>query len=327
MILGPPMARGLRFGYPKGTPMSAPRVLIVRFSAIGDCVMAAWAATSIRGKHPDAFLCWAVEARCAPMVDGHQLVTQKVEFPRDKWKKQRWSPATWQEQLAKYTRMRSLRFDFGLDLQGHSKTALCLRVARPRQRISVAATDALARRLNPLLEPGDPDEHTVERNHRALRTFGEYVIPERPIMPEVPYEGDPNLVTLAVSAGQTEKAYPLERWGALAESLIGSGYRVAFLGGPTDRAPEVAGAEDYVGKLPLRETLALVQASRLHVASDTGTGHMAAAVGTPLISVFGPTDPAVFRPYTPRGVVLREGLSPADVPLATVEAEARRMLL
>ncbi|RYG34251.1 hypothetical protein EON81_16025, partial [bacterium] len=82
----------------------------------------------------------------------------------------------------------------------------------------------------------------------------------------------------------------------------------------------------YVGKLPLRETLALVQASRLHVASDTGTGHMAAAVGTPVISVFGPTDPAVFRPYAKRGIVLRDGSNPADVTLEKLESEVRRSL-
>ncbi|CAN5436385.1 lipopolysaccharide heptosyltransferase II [soil metagenome] len=307
--------------------MSAPRVLIVRFSAIGDCVMAAWAATSVRGKHPDAFLCWAVEGRCAPMVDRTHLVTQRIEFPRDKWKKARWSPRCWQEQLLKYARMRELKFDWGIDLQGHSKTALCLRLAFPKRRLSVAATDAFVRRLNPLMEAGPEGEHTVERNHRALSAFGEFTLPERPIMPDVPHEIDRRLVTIAVSAGQADKAYPSERWAEMARILLAQGYRVAFLGGPTDQPPEVEGAEDHVGKLPLAETLAMVQASAVHLAGDTGTGHMAAAVGTPVVSVFGPTDPARFRPYTQHGIVLKRGGSTADVTLAEVEEAANRYLL
>lgn len=307
--------------------MSAPRVLIVRFSAIGDCVMAAWAATSVRGKHPDAFLCWAVEGRCAPMVDRTQLVTQRIEFPRDKWKKARWSPKAWQEQLLKYARMRELRFDWGVDLQGHSKTALCLRLAFPKKRLSVAATDALARRLNPLLAPGPEGEHTVERNHRALCAFGDFPLPERPIMPDVPIVSEGELVTIAVSAGQGDKAYPLDRWAELAERFLDRGYRVAFLGGPTDTAPVVEGAEDCVGKLRLKDTLAMVQASAVHLAGDTGTGHMAAAVGTPVVSVFGPTDPARFRPYTKKGIVLKAGGSTSDTPLETVEEAANRFLI
>ena len=74
--------------------MSAPRFLLVRFSAIGDCVLSAWAATAIRHKYPEAYLCWAVESRCAAVVDRQRLVTRVCEMPRDRWKKARWSPKT-----------------------------------------------------------------------------------------------------------------------------------------------------------------------------------------------------------------------------------------
>jgi ADP-heptose:LPS heptosyltransferase len=90
------------------------------------------------------------------------------------------------------------------------------------------------------------------------------------------------------------------------------------------------GTEDYVGKLSLDKTMALVAASDLHLAADTGTGHMAAAYGVPVVSIFGPTDPRTYRPYSTHCRVLKEGNRTGDVPpthvveAATALLEARR---
>lgn len=306
--------------------MSQPRFLLVRFSAIGDCVMAAWAATAIRNKYPESFLCWAVEGRCAPVVDRHRLATQRIEFPRDKWKEARWSPKTWREQVLKYTRLRALHFDYGIDLQGHTKTALCLRLAAPRRRIAAATHDVLSSRLNPV-KPGRPEGlHTVEWNHQVLSTFGEFELPELPILPSVDCEPEPRLVTISVSAGQAEKAYPAERWRQVAEVLTREGLHVAFLGGKTDSPIDLPESEDCVGKLSLKATLSRVGKSVLHLASDTGTGHMAAGLGAPVVSVFGPTDPRVFRPFTKKGIVLKNGDRPSDVSVDEVLSAARTLL-
>jgi len=304
--------------------MEAPRVLLVRFSAIGDCVMAAWAATAIRERHPDVFLCWAVEGRCAPVIDRHRLVTQRVEFPRDRWKQARWSPRTWQEQIQKYARLRPLRFDLGFDLQGHSKTALCLRLAKPKRRIAGHATDSLARMLNPVLPAPADALHTVEWNHAVINHLGDFPMPSGPILPDVGAAPESKLVTISVSAGAAEKSYPLAQWESIANNLIEDGYRVVFLGGRNDPHPSVG--EDMVGKLRLKDTLKLVASSAIHLSADTGTGHMAAAVGTPVVSVFGPTDPVRYRPYTPLATVLRNGNRPGNVASSTVLDAARAML-
>jgi len=304
--------------------MSSPRVLIVRFSAIGDCVMAAWAATSIREKWPDAFLCWAVEGRCAPVVDRHALVTQRIEFPRDRWKQARWSPATWREQIQKYTRLRQLRFDLGFDLQGHSKTALCLRIAAPSHRIAAHATDGFAGRLNPIAGAIPPGTHTVDWNHEVLNRLDNIPACALPRLPDVSPHPEDNLVTISVSAGAAEKVYPLGHWEQIATQLIADGFRVVFLGGRPDPHPTVG--EDLVGKLRLKETLRMVSSSRVHLCADTGTGHMAAAVGVPVISVFGPTDPQRFRPYTSNGQVLKVSDRPADVPVDTVLQSFRQVV-
>lgn len=311
--------------------MSSPRFLVVRFSAIGDCVMTAWAATSIRNRYPDAFLCWAVETRCSAVIDRKHLVTQAADFPRDRWKRRRWSPKTWQEQLATFSRLRRLKFDFGIDFQGHSKTAICLRLAKPKERVSAHSTDGFAARLN-LVHGLQPENvHTVDWNHEVLCRFGDFERPIRPMMPlrdevwdSVRQDlGPRRIASISVSAGHPSKAYPAEHWKEVATALMREGFQVVMLGGPTDRPVEAPGAIDMVRKLSLDQTMAVVAHSAIHLAADTGTGHMAAAYGVPVVSIFGPMDPRKFRPYTETGVVLRAGTDPAAVtPAQVIEAAA-----
>jgi ADP-heptose:LPS heptosyltransferase len=229
--------------------------------------------------------------------------------------------------LVAFTRLRTLRLDVGFDLQGHSKTALCLRLANPARRLSARATDPLAAKLNHVVGQRPPETHTVEWNHHVLCQYAPYSLDEQPIMPsfDPPPRGS-NLVTISVGAGQPEKTYPASHWTEVARELQKDGFRVAFLGGPTDSPISLDGCEDYVGKLPFGETMQLVSHSVLHLAADTGTGHVAAAYGVPVVSVFSTMDPREYRPYTKRGIVLREGTDPSSVAPSAVLGAARSLL-
>lgn len=286
--------------------------------------MAVPCASAFRRTHPDGFVAWAVEDRCAAVVDTEALVDERVEARRQTWKAGRWSPRTWREQFAFYSGLRKLRFDYGVDLQGHSKTALCLRIARPAKRAAVGGTDVLARRLNPVVVEKDPLQHRVERNLDVLRSLSEFPGDSAPMMPKAEAarrwvkesRGSAlPLATITVSAGHPAKVVPMQHWVAVAERLMAAGFQAAFLGGPGDPEPAVPEAVNWVGSLPLERTMAAVAESAIHLCGDTGTGHIAAAYGIPVISVFGNMEPARYRPYTEKGVVLKEGAKAADVPL------------
>lgn len=305
------------------------RVLLVRFSAIGDCAMAAHTASCIRRSYPADSLVWVVEERCAPVVDTERLATAKEIFQRAKWKRRAWSVRTYREQFAFFARLRAYRFDIGLDLQGHSKTAICLRLAKPARRLAVRATDGLARMLNPVAK--GLSGHTVERQRQALRQLGTFLGDSTPIMPPLKAErsavrqrtGPGPYAVIAVGAGQPWKAYSQKNWATVAPALT---LPVIFVGGPGESAPKVPGAIDLVGKLDLAETMAAIAESRIVLAADTGAGHLAAAYGVPVVSIFGPTDPAEFRPYTSKGIVLRKGESPDLVTPDSVAAAAKELL-
>ena len=305
--------------------LDGPRFLIVRFSAIGDCVMATWATTAIRQRYPNAFICWAVEERCVDVIDPDELVNELMVVPRQKWRSQRWTPKVLGEQIEICRKLKRMNFDFGIDLQGHLKTAVCLKFARPKRRISVNATDAISKLLNPVPERMPAKAHWVEWQNHVLQNFGPFPLPILPIMPCAP-KVQPKLVTISTSAGHPSKVYPINQWRAVAQNLVADGYQVAFLGALGDPDIELEGARSYVGKLSLAQSMSMVASSELHLAGDTGTGHMAAAYGVPVVSVFGHMDPANYRPYTHRGVVLRRGMEASAVTSEEV-IEASRTLI
>lgn len=293
--------------------MTGPRFLVVKFSAIGDCVLAVPVASRIRCGIPDAFIAWAVDPRCAGVIDVERLVDVRYEIPRETWKTNK---VSWVRQIRHFARLRSFRFDYGLDLQGHSKTAICLRLARPKKSLAVRATDIASRLINPIAEGRLDGQHVIERNLEVLDQLGDFKGDSAPIMPSPePHRAKliallgsfENLATLSVSAGHPSKCYAAEGWAHVARLLLQRGFRVALLGGPGDPHLNVPGAVDFTEKLSLAETAAAVALSRIHLAADTGTGHIAAAYGVPVVSVFGYTKATSFRPYTDKSVVLDAG--------------------
>ncbi len=309
--------------------MSSPRVLILRFTAIGDCVMAAWPVTAIRNAEPNSHITWAVQPRCRPVIAAPSLVNETFLFDREGWKWRVWSAKRWREQLGFYFGLRKMRFDVGLDLQGHSKTALALWLANPKQKWSVGGTDPLAKVWNPVASL-DGATHEVERGMAVVRMWREdLTLPDLPIMPALNAERSRAkemgpMITIQTGAGGPGKAYPVDLWAKVAEGLQSSGCRLVTVGGPGD--PAVPGTEAMNGKLTLNESLAFVAESKVHLAADTGTGHAAAAFGVPVVSIFGPMKPERYRPWTKNGTVLHEGVNPASVPPEQVVREALALL-
>ncbi|MBL8039827.1 MAG: glycosyltransferase family 9 protein [Chthonomonas sp.] len=260
------------------------KVLIVRFRALGDCVMTAWAATALRQSH-GAELTWGVECSCAPIIATPELAEVHT-FNRQHWKKHRWNPATWQDQIRTYLRLRDHKFDAGFDFQGHGKTALALRIAAPMHRFSMPGTDALTKRLNPQFVP--LKVHQVDQNLELVSQFVAVERPRLPMMPDVPppLGLGGKLITITTGAGHADKRIPIGVWDAVGAEFLARGFEVVYLGGSGDPEPTAAGAKNMVGKATITDAMGWIRHSALHIAGDTGTGHIASAYGVPVVSVF-----------------------------------------
>lgn len=218
-------------------------------------------------------------------------------------------------------RPRSLlpRADLLIDTQRHVPTSLALRRLKPRTFISAAA----GWRLSSLRPPEqDKPPAMLGQMLRLLEACG--AAPDLASLPQLAlpaaFEAEaagrlppgPPLVGLAPGAGGRHKCWPLVNYLTLGRALAARGYRPVVLLGPNEREwrrPVADALPEALLPLDAAEsplmTMALARRLSLAVANDSGIGHLLAAAGTALISLFGPTDPKKFAPASPRLVVIR----------------------
>jgi lipopolysaccharide heptosyltransferase I len=297
-----------------------PRILIVRLSAIGDALHALPVLCALRDALPKAFLAWVVEGKTADLLRSHRALDELIVVPRG-WLK---SPRA---VLALRRRLRTLRFDTTIDVQGLTKSAVAARLSGAPRRIGFDGADGreLSRWLNNALVPATAT-HVIERNLELLRPLGiqsptarfDLEIPpadaatSRQILQRLGLN-EPYCV-INPGAGWTSKLWPTDRFAAVARHL-GSARGVRSLvvwAGDLEHswAEEiVAGSGGHATLAPatsLCELAAVVREAALLVGSDTGPLHLAVAVGTPSVGLFGPMPAERNGPYGPQHIALQK---------------------
>jgi len=301
-------------------PNGDPRILIVRLSAIGDCLHTLPVLCALRERRPQAFLGWLVEGRSGDLLREHPALDELIIVPRG-WLK---SPRIiWQLRR----RLRMLRFDVAIDVQGLTKSAIAARLSGAPRRIGMTGVDG--RELSPWLnnEHVEPRAtHIVDRNLELLGPLGvtapqvKFGLP-RPAADESRATGiiaeaglEAGFAVINPGAGWPSKLWPPERFAAVARYL-GHDRGLASLvvwAGPQEKAMAetiVAAGEGYARMAPattLTDLSAVVRRARLFVGSDTGPLHLAAAVGTPCVALFGPMPAERNGPYGAGHAVLQK---------------------
>ncbi len=291
-------------------PGDCPHFLIVRLSAIGDVLHGVPVLNALRDNFPHARISWVVEGRVSELLRGHAALDRVVVAPRGWLKSPR---AVW-----RLTReLRADRPDIALDLQGLARSALVAWLSGARERWGFAGKDG--REFSRWLNTGclqATATHVVDRNLELLRPLGIYQPEVRFDLP--PYKEEAgsmahflrrhDLARFAIinpGAGWPSKRWEMDRFGAVAAYL---GRRhglpsVVAWAGPEERAwagQIVCGSAGQALLAPattLRELAVLLRHARLFVGSDTGPLHIAAAVGTPCVALFGPVPACRNGPY------------------------------
>ena len=302
------------------------RLLILKLSSIGDVVHALPTASAIKRAFPSLRITWAIEEWTAPLVAGHPAVDRIVVFPTMvKWPS---SPAHWVRRLTAAVReLRSEPYDVCLDLQGLARSAALallsrspLRVARAGQREgahlvsfgvplpakAVHAVDEYLSVARWLGAPVDLVSFSVPLPRPAAET-ADALLAARGVGPDRP------IIVVNPSAAQRWKNWPAERWVVVMDALGDCGAVVLI--GTAAQAPahaEIAAAAacrpiDLTGRTTLAEAIALVDRAALHLAPDTGTVHIADAVGTPVVAVYGPSRPWRVGPYRQTANIVYHG--------------------
>jgi len=308
------------------------RFLIVRLGAPGDIVHAIPVAAALRRAFPGSRIDWLVSARHREILDLVPVIDRRlVIHDRPRTVPRSDGEAHGGVSLAGAIReLRKARYDVAIDLQGLIKSALLARSSgAPRVVgfVSSYAREALARPLyTDVYDPGrgglyDRREtrHVVEINLGVLSALGiSMAEPEFPIEAvvseaarQIQDRTSGRYALVNPGAAWPNKRWPTARLAAVA-ALLRQRHAVTpvVIWGPGEEAlaQEVVAAAGGAALLSPRTTIAdlvaLTRGATLMVSGDTGPAHIAAAVGTPIVGIYGPTRPARNGPISPRDITV-----------------------
>jgi lipopolysaccharide heptosyltransferase I len=292
--------------------------LIVRLGALGDIIHAVPAAAAVRAAFPASRIDWLVDERHRAMIDLVTVVNHAVVLEQS-------SIRGWMDVAG---RMRQVRYDVAIDLQGLLKSALLARASGAARVLGFSIWHLREKTARPFYSetshediPGGEPDHVIHKNLRLLRALG--VTETRVRFPLADVEssalaavratlgGDRPFALINPGAAWPNKRWPPERYGEVAAFLRDvRGLPSFVLWGPGEEGlagavvETSAGAARVAPPTGLPDVLALSRVASLMISGDTGPLHIAAAAGTPTISLFGPTDPHRNGPWSSDDVAI-----------------------
>ncbi len=274
------------------------RILIIKLSSLGDLFHALPAVHNLKAE-TGADIDWVTHQAYAGLVRCFDDISRVIAFPRQRFP---------QNARAFLHDLHAVRYDLVIDLQGLLKSAVTALLARGGRRIGPSFHREGSRLFyHAVAGPRNKNRHAVIEN---LDIIGHLGLSLRPpvfpvTFPETAFAAESPHLVICPASRWTTKTWPAANFAAVARHLQQSRrVTVTLLGAPEDEAccAGIAAALDgpchnLAGRTPLAETGAILGRADLLLANDSGPVHMAAAVGTPALVLFGPTDPARTGPF------------------------------
>jgi heptosyltransferase I len=309
-------------------------ILIVRLSAIGDVIHTLPALHALRMHFPEAQITWLVEEAAAELLHGHPALDRVLIFKRKRWLAGLYS-RSWKEHynaiIAFIRELRDTQYDLVIAFQSLFKSGLLISLARGQRKIGFNRGMEHAEYsylfFNERIPPVDMNQHAIQRNLMLLEAIG-IPIPEityqlplyepeqqaaRNLLAQSKIDPAARLIALHPGTRWTSKQWSSPQFAALGDQLYAQlGAHLIFTGSPTDLPliQEImrqmhTPAYNLAGATSLKTLAAIFTHVQTLVAPDTGPLHLATAVGTPVVALFGPTAPWRTGPYGPQHQVIR----------------------
>ncbi len=309
----------------------AKRICVIRLGGLGDVVNTLPALDAVRAACPDAHIAWLVEAAWVGVLPAPPRLDEVIAVPKREWlsRLRHFDGAvSLPGELGSFvTQLRRRKFDLAIDFHGNLRSGVAALLTGAKNRVGYAP--GFCKEFNYLFTnrhyPGGGGRvHRVERalalaeaggakrqtdtpkaevGHAALKfargVFEEHALRGRPVV--------------AVHPGTSKfgryKRWPLERYNQVVRLLGERGFGALVTWGPDEydlASAAAAGTDAVVSPVTnsVAELAAVLSLCECFVGADTGPGLLAAAVGTPPVSIFGPKDPAVYAPRHPRARVV-----------------------
>lgn len=278
-----------------------PRVLVVKTSSLGDVIHTLPALTDAAAVIPGIRFDWVVEESFSEVPGWHPAVDRVIAVAVRRWRKhpwQAWRSGQWQDFKR---RIGTHSYDAVIDAQGLLKSAWLTRYARgPRYGLDKqSAREPLASRFYQYPIAVARGQHAVERTRQLFAAVLGYELGDGKGRYNLSFDGRRQpVVVLLHGTTWASKHWPEDCWQALARLLADAGFRPQLPWGNDEerqRAERIAAASgaEVLSRLSLTELAKLLARAAGCVSVDTGLGHLAAAVSTPTVALFGPTNAAL----------------------------------
>lgn len=332
-------------------PERVSRILVIRLDLLGDLVMSVPAVTALKRAYPRAEITMLVLPYAASLLDLVPEVDRMLSYDVNRIRRPHDVLAlrSYREFFALVGELRRSRFDLCLSLHGRFACVMAWLSGCPG-RYGYAA-EAYPFMLTHSLPGGryEVRQHEVMYNLKLAELAGagvDWAHPPAPrlVVPQTEqrrmrhllaeFEIRPDTLLAVIHPGASNgsaKRWPPEFWGHLAGRLHDElGAAVVLTGSPAEAEIVHAVVRScsfkpvvLAGQTTIPQLGALLKRADILLSSDSGPSHMAAALATPQITIFGPTDPVVYAPFSPRAVVLRRDLPCSPCYDARALAECR----
>jgi len=316
---------------------SAMNILIVKLSAIGDVVHTLPALAALRKRYPASFITWVIEDAAAALIQDHPQLDHVIVSHRKRWiseMKKGHLRKTVTEILHFIRELRRRRYDLVIDFHGLLKSSWIVFLASSKRKIGYDSMQELSGLFINEKIPEDMNKHAVERYLDLVRYLGkkehtmpaersrkapavsdesqekaEFVIPvfeaeEKSIAHLLALHGlTGRFIALNPAALWKTKLWNDEGFARLCDRIVKElTVPVVFTGTDKNEISHIQSlmsvpSVNLAGKTSLRELACLYRHAALVITTDSGPMHIAAAMGTPVVALFGPTDAERTGPY------------------------------
>ncbi|HEY6290529.1 MAG TPA: glycosyltransferase family 9 protein [Terriglobia bacterium] len=306
-----------------------PRILVIRLSSIGDIVHTLPAVAALGQSLPQAEIGWAVESRYAELVEQNPFVRRVIGLDTLGWRRRWKSLATVKDAVGSLGKIRRFRPDFALDFQGLVKSAALARLSGATRRLGFGRPwlrESWAGSFYTEQAEAQGRTHVVEENLALVERLGvppvprecwQFLLPgsasaDDRIGQRVAALGVRRFVVVNPGGGWISKRWAPERYAELVQEFGQDEDCAVLMTGSPSEEPMIRGILEQA-RAPrahyfpstLVEFIALARRATLFVGGDTGPLHIAAAVGTPIVAIYGPTNPVRNGPFAAEDITLR----------------------
>jgi heptosyltransferase I len=270
------------------------RILLVKLSSFGDLIHTFPAVSELKSNLPNIHLDWLVDASYSAIPSWHPGVDEVLELPIRK----RSGKRDWQGLIQAHKVLRTRHYDSIIDAQGLIKSSLSMiGVKGTKHGFATPLLKEPLARFNYHHQHEVEVGHVIDKNRQLLASVFNY-----PLSPSFRFGIEnnsiikSNQVVFFIGSSWHNKRWPLSHWHQLVKKAINHGLHVVMPWGSQKEKDELLIFNSFpsskltISSYSLNNLKNVLESSRAVIAADTGVLHLAQAVNTPVLGLFGPTD-------------------------------------